>query len=112
MPWQLTRNQLKEIFIQAVLTVADVNNTQDPRLESYSFQFFQPFHKTVFLTNLKYALNNCILGDVGDQYCIDITLNEKMFDEWDSFGDCISFILTNQRALAIKDKVKQFKWLP
>jgi|GEM_PF-939923 len=108
MPWQLTKAEVKSIFIQSVSSVADINDPNAANVKDFTFNFFQPFHKIVFLSGLKQNLNNTIRGSEDDKYCFDIDLNENMFNDWHNFGECLDFIFANQKPLSIEKKVAQF----
>lgn len=92
---ELTRVRVKSIFTNALNRVANFN-IQDPALEQNNFINFMGFHKIVLLNEIKSLFLNTTFIKNGKNYCYDITLNENMFSEWDTFKDCIDYLFENQ----------------
>ena len=104
MAWELSRQEVKNIFTTALTRVANFNSS-DPELEENTFENFHDFHKIVFLNELKRILNNTFKLYKGKQYCYNITLNENIINSWKSFADCIDYIADSQRILHVENNV-------
>jgi hypothetical protein len=104
----LSRDEVKLIFTDAVLMVADIADPQDPGFENNTYNHFEEFHKVVFLNKLKEGLNNKRFTYQGSEFCYDIPLNENMFNTWNNFKGCIEYVTQNQQSMPVKNKVTDF----
>ena len=100
----LTRNEVKSIFLNALTRVANFNNS-DPDIEENTFTNFHNFHKIVLLTAIKGLMHNRTFTYYGKIYCYDITLNENMYNQWATFGDCIDYIENFQLEMEREDNI-------
>jgi hypothetical protein len=100
----LTRNEVRSVFITALNRVANFNES-DPELEKNTFVNFHEFHIIVFLNALKGIMNNRTFTYYGKTFCYNITLNENMVSEWNTFKDCIDYIYENQLVMERLDNV-------
>jgi hypothetical protein len=96
---EFTREIAKEIVRKALKEVAQF----DGEFEHYTFQFFNNFHKTVFMNSIKF-LTNQIKND--GQY-FDIILDSDLFNRWNTIKDCVEYLASKrQRRILSTDKIK------
>jgi hypothetical protein len=105
---QLTRLEAKEVFSNALSTVADGFDPDEPEFLQFTFTHFHPFHKLVFLNQLKKLLLDKHFEFEGKEFCYDVTLNESMFDDWENFEACIEYIYTTQQRKKVMNKITEF----
>jgi|SRR6218665_2252131 len=95
----LKRNQIKQIVLQSLRTIADL--PANP--EQSNFNALNAFQKHVFLSNLKgkinalpYYMND---GTTTHLAYYDIHLKPDSTDDWPTVKDCIDWIKNNQRVV-------------
>jgi hypothetical protein len=105
---QLSKQEVREIFSNALRMVADGFDPDAPDFLNFTFEMFHPFHKLVFLNQLKKLfLKKHFIFD-GIKFCYDVTLNESMFDEWDNFRECIDYLFETQQRTMVESKITEF----
>lgn len=92
----LTRNQVKDIVLEALRSVAGL--PADP--EASTFDQMQDAHKQTFLNNLKAGINGApyhtAAGTVSTDAYYDVDLTMDSFDNWQTAGACIGWVTANQ----------------
>ncbi len=108
MSWQLPRERVKSIVLDALQKIADFRD-DDPNIERNNFKAFSDFHEKVFLMNIKLNLLNqrFIWTNQGKRvtYCYNIPLNEDMIHRWVVLGACIDYVYNKQQLLEVQNKI-------
>ena len=95
----LTREQVKQVVIDSLKTVADLPND----MESANFSNMNDFQKHAFLSSLKSKLNalpyNMNDGTTNHLAYYDVDLMPDSTDSWPSVKDCIDFVTDNQKVV-------------
>lgn len=107
MPIQLSKQEVRKIFSNALKSVADGFNPNTDDFLNFTFAMFHPFHKVVFLNQLKRLFLKTRFEYDGIEFCYDITLNESMFDEWENFGECIDYMFRSQQRTMVESKITE-----
>jgi hypothetical protein len=95
----LTRDQVKQVVIDALRTVADL----PANVEAADFKSMNDLQKHMFLSALKSKLNaqpyNMNNGTTNHLAYYDVDLMPDSIDDWATVKDCIDFINDNQKVV-------------
>jgi hypothetical protein len=95
----LTRDQVKEIVIDSLSTVADLPSN----VEAANFNGMSDFQKHLFLTTIKSKLNALPFhmnnGSTNHLAFYDVDLMPDSVDDWPTVKDCIDFINSKQKVV-------------
>ena len=101
MGWRLSIEEVKDIVIDSLKSVADFDPS-DSSILIYPFSHLNDFHKKVFLTKLKYQ----IINTKKSGNCYNIALDEGMFNDWLTVSGCIEYVYDNQEYVQLQNKIK------
>lgn len=108
MSTELSKEKVKDIFSQALKSVADGFNPDGDAFPGFTFSNFHQFHKVVFLNQLKSLFLKERFTYEETEFCHDVALNENMFDDWKNFDACINYLYTKQQNLRVEAKILKF----